>query len=121
MLRQFTDSMQRWEKIPFITVRSEDRATRNLWSSRRSAPRNENIDINENLPKQLKRLRWHTKRGCARKKASKYVWIQNGRVLVRKSEGPATVCLPSIGAAILDESAAPRQKCPVERLDCQIP
>lgn len=81
-------------KIPPIIVRFKEREVRNLWISKRNALRREKVYINDNLSKQIKQLRWNTKK-AATEKGYKFVWVHNGRVLVRKTEGAAVIQITS--------------------------
>lgn len=77
-------------KIPPIIVRFKERAVRDLWISKRRALAKERIFINENLTKLLRQLLWKTK-SCAKEKGYKFVWITNGKILVREKEKAAAI------------------------------
>ncbi|CAN8028117.1 unnamed protein product [Ixodes persulcatus] len=77
-------------KIPPIIVRFKERAVRDLWISKRRALAKERVFINENLTKLLRQLLWKTK-SCAKEKGYKFVWIANGKILVREKEKAAAI------------------------------
>ncbi|CAN7981385.1 unnamed protein product, partial [Ixodes pacificus] len=77
-------------KIPPIIVRFKERAVRDLWISKRRALAKERVFINENLTKLLRQLLWKTK-SCAKVKGYKFVWITNGKILVREKENVAAI------------------------------
>lgn len=77
-------------KTPPILVRFTERAKRDLWMTKRTALRHDNIYVNENLTKQLKALFWKAKQQ-AREKGYRFVWTRNGKIYVRKGEGTAVV------------------------------
>lgn len=77
-------------KIPPIIVRFRDRSERDRWVNKRSALKSERIFINENLTKLQRWLFWNAKE-CAKEKGYKYVWMSNGKILVRRKDGAAVI------------------------------
>ncbi|CAN7995671.1 unnamed protein product [Ixodes hexagonus] len=77
-------------KIPPIIVRFRDRSERDSWVSKRTALKANRNFINENLTRLQRWLFWNAKE-CARQKGYKYVWMSNGRVLVRQRDGSAVI------------------------------
>lgn len=59
-------------KVAPVLIRFTHRSTRDLWLSKRTALRNENIYVNENLTKHVKALFWKTKQ-LAREQSYKFV------------------------------------------------
>lgn len=77
-------------KEPPILVKFFKRATREKWIEKRTALRDEDIFINENLTYSVKKLHWLTK--CAAKeKQYRFVWVRNGRIYMRKMEGGTVI------------------------------
>lgn len=76
--------------VPPILIRFTHRSTRDLWLSKRTTLRNENIYVNENLTKHVKALFWKTKQ-LAREHSYKFVWTRNGKIFVRQKEGAAVI------------------------------
>lgn len=77
-------------KIPPIIVRFKDRSERDKWASKRTALKDEQVYINENLTRLQRWLFWNTK-DCAREMSYKYVWMKNGKIFVRKRDGAAAI------------------------------
>lgn len=72
-------------KVAPVLIRFTHRSTRDLWPSKRTALRNENIYVNENLTKHVKALFWKTKQ-LAREQSYKFAWTRNGKIFVRQRE-----------------------------------
>lgn len=81
-------------KIPPIIVRFNDRSERDQWMTKRTALKNERVYINENLTKLQRWLFWKAKE-CARERGYTYVWMKNGKILVRQREGAAAIRVDS--------------------------
>lgn len=77
----------RADKIPGIIVRFAHQTTRDEWLSKRQILRKSKDDayIQENLAKQDRALLWETKE-WAKTTNYRYVWYNNGHVLVRKKD-----------------------------------
>lgn len=73
-----------------IIVRFYDRNVRDQWVKKQTTLRREGIYINENLTKLMKGLLWATRK-AAKEKSYKFVWVRNGRILVRQTEGAAVM------------------------------
>lgn len=75
-----------------VIIRFRDRSVRDLWLSKRNMlkakPRDDedSFFICENLAAYNKSLLWET-RQVAKEKHYSYVWVKNGHILVRKSDG----------------------------------
>lgn len=67
---------------------------RDRWISKSSDLRAEKIVINENLSKLMKQLRWCAKQ-TATKKGYRFVWVQSGKVRMRKEVGTPIVRVES--------------------------
>lgn len=77
-------------KQEHIIVRFFDRNVRDQWVKKQSTLRREGIYINENLTRLTKGLLWATRK-AAKEKSYKFVWVRNGRILVRQMEGAAVM------------------------------
>lgn len=78
------------DKIAPIIVRFNDRSERDRWVSKRTALKADHIFINENLTKLQKWLFWNAKE-CARERGYSFVWMRNGKILVRQRAGSAVI------------------------------
>ncbi|CAN7994320.1 unnamed protein product [Ixodes hexagonus] len=78
------------DKVAPIIVRFNDRSERDRWVSKRTALKADHIFINENLTKLQKWLFWNAKE-CAKERGYSFVWMRNGKILVRQREGSAVI------------------------------
>lgn len=81
-------------KIAPIIIKFREREMRDRWISKRKDLKGERIFINENLSRQMKKLRWCTKQ-AAKEKGYQFVWVQNGRILVRQKAGTPIIRVES--------------------------
>ncbi|KAH6932228.1 hypothetical protein HPB50_003752 [Hyalomma asiaticum] len=86
------------DKISGIICRFARQNDRDLWWLNRKKLRdiNDKVFFKENVTKQTRALLLETKNWATREKY-KYVWHNNGRVLVRKADGEQAVVISSVG------------------------
>ncbi|XP_026746087.1 uncharacterized protein LOC113507429 [Trichoplusia ni] len=82
------------EKPPPVVVTLKTKAARNEWIGKRKTnltngqiygtPNENRVYINENLTRYKRSLLWSTK--IQLKKTHKYIWVQDGKILIRKSD-----------------------------------
>lgn len=77
-------------KVPPILIRFKERSKRDQWIQKKMALRSDGVFINENLTKRLRTLFWKA-RSQAKQKGHKFVWMRNGKILVRRREGAAVI------------------------------
>lgn len=82
------------DKIAPIIVRFVDQTTRDMWLAKKRALRADKIYINENLTRAHKMLLSECKK-LAKDRGFKFVWVSNGKILVRKSEGASVISVYS--------------------------
>ncbi|CAN7975962.1 unnamed protein product [Ixodes persulcatus] len=78
------------DKIAPIIVRFNDRSERDRWISKRTALKADHIFINENLTK-LQKWLFRNAKECARERGYSFVWMRNGKILVRQRAGSAVI------------------------------
>lgn len=75
-------------RVPPILVRFRERKLRGQWTQKNATLKNIKIFINENLTKRIRSLFWSA-RSMEREKEYKFVWMRNGKILVRRREEAA--------------------------------
>lgn len=92
------------DKIPPILVRFVSVAVRNKWLAARKRVRQlsfcgelpTNTYVNENLTALNRELLWKSKLR-AKEQGYRFVWVKNGKVLVKKDEGQQVLFVASVG------------------------
>lgn len=84
------------DKTPAVIVRFARQATRNAWFEARKKHRETESDvyIQANMTKQTRTLLWETKQ-WAQERNFRFVWHNNGKVLIRRNEGDRAIVVRS--------------------------